>query len=228
MSNQSWVSKINSLVLSLQFLQRSYFKPCDTTFRGRYQFYSPWNICFDDWNTMQSVQMQHYGLLSKTTTHKGLAWHSSCHWCHRFQWASLWFLRFPAYYETCKWHNTARQHILVGYFSNDNETQAILWSLIAKTAKHRNIFPMGFVQSNSLPSKRWYSKNPVMISNYIDSVSNQAVSSVFGIKSSLSFEWYKRGYQHQFRSLQVVNWFTIWSSIFKELKMFLMIRRVIQ
>ena len=145
-----------------------------------------------------------------------------------FQWASLWFLRFPAYYETCKWHNTARQHILVGYFSNDNETQAVLWSLIAKTAKHRNIFPMGFVRSNSLPSKRWYSKNPVMISNYIDSVSNQAVSSVFGIKSSLSFEWYKRGYQHQFRSLQVINWFTIWSSIFKELKMFLMIRKVIQ
>ena len=85
---------------------------------------------------------------------------------------------------------------------------------------------MGFVRSNFLPSKHWYSKNPVMISNYIDSVSNQAVSLVFGIKSSLSFEWYKCGYQHQFRSLQVVNWFTIWSSIFKEMKMFPTIRKI--
>jgi len=164
----------------------------------------------------------------KLQQHKGLAWRSSCR-CENIPVSKFMVLKVPS----ILWNMQMAQHCTSThpcwlFFQRQWNTSCPLIINSKDSKKHRNIFPMGFVRSNSLPSKRWYSKNPVMISNYIDSVSNQAVSSVFGIKPSLSFEWYKRGYQHQFRSLQVVNWFTIWSTIFKELKMFLMIRRVIQ
>ena len=105
MSNQSWVSKINSLVLSLQFLLRSHFKPCDTTFRGRYQFYSPWKICFDDWNTMQSVQIQHHGLLSKTTTTQRISMTSSCR-CENIPVSKFMVLKVPS----ILWNMQMAQH----------------------------------------------------------------------------------------------------------------------